>query len=77
MTERNQVRDAERLSEDAAREAGITLGAFEQALAEFRGAGVSSLTAAPGRRWRLTRLWPVVAVGLLSFLVLSLLVSVA
>ena len=107
MTERNQIRDGERLSEDAARrlldraseleavrgsvvsvaelrdaarEAGITLGAFEQALAEYRGAGLSSpAVAAPVRRGRLARLWPaaVVAAGLLSVLVLRMLVHVA
>jgi hypothetical protein len=103
MIERNQVRDAERLSEDAARrlldraseleaargsevsvaelrdaarEAGITLGAFEQALAEYRGAGSSSSgVAGPVRRGRFARLWPaaVVVAGSLSVLVLRML----
>ena len=62
---------------EAAREAGITPGAFEQALAEFRGTDplVAPVSA---RRRRLARLWPaaVVLAGLLSLLVLRMLVSV-
>ena len=102
MTERNQGRDAERLSHEAARrllerateleaargaqvsvaelreaarEAGITPDAFEQALTEFRGADTSSLIASPpAGRWRLARLWPaaLLLAALLSVLFLRL-----
>ena len=65
---------------EAAREAGITPSAFEQALAEFRGAVPSSPVApAPAWRSRLARLWPAALVlgALLSLLVIRMLVSVA
>ena len=60
----------------AAREAGIMPSAFEQALAEYRGADLSSPAAAalaPQRR--LARLWPaaLVLATLLSVTVLRLL----
>ena len=60
---------------EAAREAGITPGAFEQALAEFRGAHPSSVQAPRSARWRrLARLWPaaLVLAALLSFVMLRL-----
>ena len=60
----------------AAREAGITASAFEQALAEFRGTDQSSAIAlAQRRRGRLTRFWPgaLVVAGLMSILVLRML----
>ena len=62
---------------EVAREAGITPGAFEQALAEFRGTDPSSRVAAvPAWQRRLVRLWPaaLVLATLLSVLVLRLLV---
>lgn len=107
MSERNEIRDGERLSEEtarrllerasqleatrgsevsvselreAARQAGITLGAFEQALAEYRSASLpSSAEGTRTRRSRFVRLWPaaMVAAGVLSVLVLRLLVHAA
>jgi hypothetical protein len=107
MTERNQGREAERLSEEAARrllerateleaarsaglsvaelreaarEAGITPDAFEQALTEFRGADPSSLMVPPpAGRWRLARFWPVALMlaALLSVLFLRLIFPAA
>ena len=58
----------------AAREAGITSGAFEQALAELR-AGHSAIPAAaalPARRGVLARFWP--ATLILSGMLLVLLI---
>ena len=103
MNERDHTRDAERLTEEAARrllaraseleaargaelsvgelreaarEAGITSGAFEEALAEFRGhhsGAPRSAVAVPTRR-RLARLWPAALIlgALLSVLLLRL-----
>ena len=65
---------------EAAREAGITPGAFEQALAEYRETASSPIAAAtPTSRRRLARLWPaaLVLAALLSVLVLRMLVSVS
>lgn len=62
---------------EAAREAGITPGAFEQALAEYRGTDPSSPGAAAlAPRRRMARFWPaaLVLATLLSYLVLRLLV---
>jgi hypothetical protein len=104
MNERDQTRDAERLSEEtarrllaraseleaargaelsvgelreAAREAGITSGAFEDALAEFRGRDSGARQAAVAiPTWRrVGRFWPAALIlsGLLSTLVLRLL----
>jgi hypothetical protein len=61
---------------EAAREAGITPTAFEQALAEIRATDLSSpATAALAAPRRLARLWPaaLVLATLLSVLVLRLL----
>jgi hypothetical protein len=60
---------------EAAREAGITPGAFEQALAEYRGTEPSSLVGvSPPRPRRLTRFWPaaLVLAALLLYAVLRL-----
>ena len=60
---------------EAAREAGITADAFEQALTEFRAADLSSLMApSPAGRWRLARFWPaaLMLAALLSVLFLRL-----
>ena len=104
MTERNQPRDAERLSEeaarrvlhraseleaarggemsvadlrDAAREAGITPGAFEQALAEYRGTNPGAPGVATPRRG-LARFWPAaLALAILLSLLFARLIFVA
>ena len=64
---------------EAAREAGITPSAFEQALAEYRETASSLVGAAPpAPRRRLGRLWPaaLVLAALLSVLVIRMLVPV-
>ena len=60
---------------EAAREAGITHSAVEQALAEYRGMGFSSPVAALAPPRRLVRFWPAALVfaTLLSVSVLRLL----
>ena len=61
----------------AAREAGITPSAFEQALAEFRETDqAAGVPVVPTRGGRLTRLWPagLVLAALMSILVLRMLV---
>lgn len=62
---------------EAAREAGIAPGAFEQALAELRGRDAAALTAAgpvQSRARRLARFWPaaLILAVLLSLLLLRL-----
>jgi hypothetical protein len=104
MTERDQVRDAERLPEAAARqllkraseleakhgsemsvadlrlaarEAGISTAAFEQALAELRATSpAASAPAVPARPRRLARFWPAALIfgGMLAILFLRLIV---
>jgi hypothetical protein len=61
---------------EAARDAGITPGAFEQALAEFRGTDQSLVAPAPVRRRRLARLWPaaLILAAVLSYLFLRMIV---
>ena len=60
---------------EAAREAGITPTAFEQALAEIRGTDLSSPAAVLAPQRRLARLWPaaLVLATLLSVSVMRLL----
>jgi len=65
---------------EAAREAGITPGAFEQALAEYRETASSpTAVATPAPRRRLARLWPaaLVLAALLSVLAIRMMVSVS
>jgi hypothetical protein len=61
---------------EAAREAGITPDAFEQALAEYHGTDLASPVPAPGSPpRRLARFWPaaLVLAALVSLLVVRLL----
>jgi hypothetical protein len=60
---------------EAAREAGITPDAFEQALAEYRGTDSALGAAAPVRGRRLARFWPaaLVLAALVSLVVIRLL----
>ena len=61
---------------EAAREAGIAPGAFEQALAELRAHNPAAVaTPAPSRLRRLARLWPfaVILAPLLAILVVRML----
>ena len=62
---------------EAAREAGIAPGAFEQALAELRArdaAPIAGAAVSPGRRRSLARFWPaaLVVAALLSLFFLRL-----
>ena len=59
---------------EAAREAGIASGAFEQALAEVRARDPATRGPAPTRLRRLARFWPaaLILAVLLSYLVLRL-----
>jgi len=60
---------------EAAREAGIAPGAFEQALAELRARDPGAAGSAPTRLRRLARFWPAALslAALLSVLVLRML----
>jgi hypothetical protein len=65
---------------EAAREAGIAPGAFEQALTEFRRTAPSSVeVATPEVRRRLSRFWPaaVVIAVVLTYVVLRLLIPIS